>query len=322
MKKKENHYYNRRDFLKLTGSGLGVLALSNLPILGCNNSEEPEQNRFIHFAVLADTHVIDEYYTGPEGNPLDTESILHANERFQIASDFINSYRPALELVFICGDYYHNYPSTDYNFYFENRTRVDIAKEISDGFHMPVYPGFGNHDYDFGALSREFCHNLWKDKYGLDPYYSMEHKGWKFIHINNFLGETCNVESSAYNKEMGSFGRTQLEWLEAELSQRKPSFIFLHYMLPLIIRDEFNDIDIFSLLQTYKDDIHMVIAGHTHRWIDLGNVYGPPHWVCASTRYDKDSYMIIKGDIYNNTFEILNQHTFVMGTVETEDYIT
>ena len=33
------------------------------------------------FAVIADSHIIDKFYTGPESNAEDTESILHSTER-------------------------------------------------------------------------------------------------------------------------------------------------------------------------------------------------------------------------------------------------
>jgi hypothetical protein len=53
-----------------------------------------------------------------------------------------------------------------------------------------VHAGFGNHDYSARGMTRENTHELFRRKFGLKPYYSVEHRGWKFIHLNNFLGDT------------------------------------------------------------------------------------------------------------------------------------
>ncbi len=86
-------------------------------------------SRYFYFAVIADTHIIDEFYKGPEGNALDTESIFKTTERLISARTLINSLHPPMERVFLVGDYFHNYPSTDWDFYFKNKTRVDRCKE-------------------------------------------------------------------------------------------------------------------------------------------------------------------------------------------------
>ena len=106
------------------------------------------------------------------------------------ARDLINSLHPAIEQVFLIGDYFHNYPSTDYDFYFKNTTRLDNAKVITDGFKMPVHLGFGNHDYDVKRVSREMSHRLFEAKFSTKPYSVLDYKGYKFIHLNNFLGST------------------------------------------------------------------------------------------------------------------------------------
>src|SRR5215831_13633300 len=123
----------RRTFLSLAGAAIPSLAA-------------PASGTF-RFAVIADSHIIDPFYKGPEGSPEDTESILHSAERLTLARDFLNGLKPAPEQVFLVGDYFHNYPSPDIDFYFQNETRLDLAKKITDGFHAPVHAGFGNHDY-------------------------------------------------------------------------------------------------------------------------------------------------------------------------------
>ena len=60
-----------------------------------------------------------------------------------------------MEKVFLVGDYFHNYPSPDIDFYFQHETRIDKAKALTDEFKMPLHAGFGNHDYwAAGCLAR------------------------------------------------------------------------------------------------------------------------------------------------------------------------
>jgi hypothetical protein len=106
-------------------------------------------DRRFYIALIADSHIIDDFYVkGSENGVEDNESILVTTPRLIAARDFINSLSPAIEQVFLLGDYFHNYPSPDYEFYFKNKTRLDNAKSITDWFRMPVHIGFGNHDYD------------------------------------------------------------------------------------------------------------------------------------------------------------------------------
>lgn len=297
----------RRDFLRLGGAGLGALATCGLG-LGLPSCRIPgAEDRYFNFAVLADTHLIDAFYTGPEGSPEDTESIFLTRERLAAARAVINGLTPSIEKVFIAGDVAHNYPSEDWSFYFENETRFDLVRQELDLFTADVHPGLGNHDYDIGTIDREFTHDLVREKWAIEPYYTVEHKGWAFVHVNNFLGATMDPTSADYNRDLGSLGATQLDWLEAELQRGRPTFIFLHYPLPLIERHEVADRDLVYLLRTYANTIQLVVAGHLHLWMDNESAYGPPHLLCASTRYDPDAYMIVEVDRTLGTHRILNQ---------------
>ena len=294
---------------------LMVSMLCTISVVACDGANNQagsdgnteEQPRYFRFVVLADTHIIDDFYEGPEGSEIDTQTIFLTGERLVTVRDYINALDPAMEAVFIAGDYVHNYPSDQWDFYTDNITRFDTAKQITDEFTMPVYPGLGNHDYDIPDISIDFTNRLFKEKYGVEPYYYVDMHGWRFIHINNFLGETMNPQSEHYNRDQGSFGRQQLEWLDTVLAGGKPAFIFLHYPLPLIIRDEFDDISIQQLLLKYQETVQMIVAGHMHMWIDFGYDYGPLHWVMGSTRYDTNAYLLIEVDTELNSFTILNE---------------
>jgi len=285
---------NRRAFL----ASLGSAAV-------CSYAAETEGSRF-RFAVIADTHIIDEFYKGPEGSPEDTESIFKTTERLRITREQINSLRPKMDLTFLVGDYFHNYPSTDIDFFFQHKTRVDAAKELTDGFVMPVHAGFGNHDYDVPRVSRENSHEIFRRKFGLRPYYSIEHKGFKFVHLNNFLGATWDPKSNRYDRSKGSLGEEQLNWFEAELEQRKPTFVFVHFPLIMVEPNERSGYGLHTILKKHRETVQRVISGHWHKWFEFGRSYGPPHLVIAATRYDANAYLIVEADPAKAEHRLLN----------------
>ncbi len=289
--------FTRRRFLQTTG--VGLIAWPSFL------DARVEADTF-HVGVIADTHIIDEFYNGPEGNPEDTESIFKTEERLRAATAALNGLAPTLDLVFLVGDYFHDYPSPDLEFYFTHTTRVDRAKALTDGFRAPVHVGFGNHDYAVPKVSRELTHELFRRKLGLPPYYAIEHRGWKFIHVNNFLGATWQVGHERFDRGQGSLGEEQLLWLDAQLSERKPSFVFVHYPLRAIVPVEYADLGLHTLLQRHASTVQRVISGHWHRWVDVGREFGPPHLVIAATRYDADAYLVVEVDTMAGTHRLLN----------------
>ena len=290
---------NRRRFVFSAGGGL--LSLAGPRLVGA----EPGPGKF-YFAAIADTHIIDSFYRGPEGNAEDTESIFKTTERLKQTRATLDALRPKLDLVFVAGDFFHNYPSTELEFFFENKTRINNAKELIDGFSMPVHPGFGNHDYAIPKVPREMSHELFRRKLGVKPYYSVDHKGVKFIHLNNFLGSTMTKGDPAYNRGRGSFGEEQLNWFETELRQHKPAFVFLHFPLMIVAPTEKADYGLLPLLRKHREAIQLVVAGHWHRWAEFGRTFSAPHQVIASTRYDPNAYLIVEMDTAKNTHRLAN----------------
>jgi hypothetical protein len=292
----DSRLFSRRRFL---ASGAARL-IAAPPVL-----EAARGDRF-RFAILADTHIIDEFYKGPEGSPEDTDSIFKTTERLTAARDAIKRLRPAVEFVAVVGDFFHDYPSDRLDFYFEHTTRIDVARQLMDGFGVPVHVGFGNHDYAVPRVARETSHELFRRKLGLAPYYSFEHRGWKFIHLNNFLGDTWQAGHARYNKSQGSLGEEQLTWLEAELAQRKPSFVFVHYPLTIVAPVERADYGLHRLLKKHRDTVQRVVSGHWHRWFEFGRSFGPQHLVIAATRYDPDAWLIVDVDTKRQTHTLAN----------------
>jgi hypothetical protein len=295
---------NRRQFTSLGAATLGSLLTQTLWSQRVRPAASPDK---FYIALIADTHIIDNFYIkGSENSDEDNESILHTTPRLISARDLINSLEPGIEQVFILGDYFHNYPSTDYDFYFKNTTRLDAAKAITDQFKMPVHLGFGNHDYDVRHISREMSNRLFEAKFNAKPYSALEYKGWKFVHLNNFLGSTQDRVSSDFNPGIGSFGEEQLHWFEAQLKEQKPTFVFVHFPLIQNAPTEFSDYGLYPLLRRHQDTIQIVVAGHTHKWIDFGHTYGPLHYTMAATRYDANAYMLIEIDKKRATWRFIN----------------
>lgn len=274
-----------------------------------------------HFAVVSDTHIIDELYQkGTENGVEDNESILRTTERLVAARTLINSLQPKIEKVFIPGDCFHNYPSADYEFYFKNRTRIDIVKDLFDGFEMPVHLGFGNHDYDVPRVSREMSHRLFAEKLMAKPYSSVDYKGFRFVHLNNFMGSTWDQSSNGFNKGMGSLGEEQLNWFEGLLRERKPTVVFVHYPLWIVAPTEVKDYGLHPLLFKYRDTVQLVIAGHWHKWVDFAHTYGPQHYVTAATRYDPNAYMLFEADSKKQTLRWMNEDLVQWSTHYSKPY--
>ena len=295
---------DRRQFTALGAASLGNLLTRRLWAEQVRATASPDK---FYFALVADSHIIDNFYVkGSENGVEDNESILLTTPRLIAARNLINSLHPAIEQVFLIGDYFHNYPSTDYDFYFKNTTRLDNAKAITDGFKMPVHLGFGNHDYDVKRVSREMSHRLFEAKFQAKPYSVLDYKGYKFIHLNNFLGSTQDRTSANFNPGVGSLGEEQLHWFEAELQQHKPAFVFIHYPLIQNSPTEFVDYGLHPLLVKYQETIQLVVSGHKHKWIDNARTYGPRHIVMAATRYDPNAYMLLEVDTKKATWRFMN----------------
>jgi UDP-2,3-diacylglucosamine pyrophosphatase LpxH len=295
---------DRRQFTTLGAASLGSLLTRKLWAEQVRAAASPDK---FYIALVADSHIIDNFYVkGSENGVEDNESILLTTPRLTSARDLINSLDPAIEQVFLIGDYFHNYPSTDYDFYFKNTTRLDNAKAITDVFKMPVHLGFGNHDYDVRHVPREMTHRLLKAKFNAEPYSVVDYKGYKFIHLNNFLGSTQDRTSPDFNPSIGSLGEEQLHWFEAQLQQHKPTFVFIHYPLIQDRLVEFADYGLQPLLKKYQGNIQVVVSGHVHKWMDYGHLYGPQHYTMAATRYDPNAYMLVEVDTKRASWRFMN----------------
>lgn len=290
-----------------------------LPPLDCSR-----ENCF-QVVLLSDPHVIDEWYTGPENGELDTASILAANERLVGARDRIHALDMPIARAFVLGDVIHEYNSLDPMFYYEpsNLTAHDIVADVLETFEMPVHLALGNHDYFVPEMPREFVHELFRDKLGLErTYYSVDHRGFRFIVLDSQLGDTWDAASARFDTHYGSFGEAQLRWLDEQLAEGLPSFVMFHHHPLVLAEGELDDADfadIHAVLGRHEN-VLVALSGHLHRWFNHQRRYGSWHVTLGSTRYDEDAFWVIRCDTESGEFDLLNPDTAVWGSVDSLPY--
>ncbi len=290
-----------------------VVALSILA--ACTSTDEaPDTFRAVF---IADTHVIGPQYECCSESPgIDNTSIVKTEARLKAVIQRINAIQPAPDMVFVLGDVVHNpYYSTDMGWYSSERTAFTVIREALSELSIPLHVVWGNHDYDVSCsdgpyVSREFSHQVFAEQLGYDPYYSVDHKGWKFILGNSMLGPTWEYGHELCDTGLASYGREQLAWMDDQLAEGKPTTWMAHYSF-IVTQDDEDPMgpvaDAKSLLSSYADrNLAGTFVGHTHRWMDFGADYPFDHYVVAATRYDADNFWLVEFDSGKGTYEILD----------------
>ena len=270
--------------------------------LSCDSSTpKPLADETFQVIFVSDSHVIGPQYTCcSESEGIDNDSIMKTADRLQKVVDQINQMDPAPDLVFMMGDVVHDaYSSEDFSWYAENRNAFTVAVEILNQLNMPFYPAFGNHDYhyrcDESGHSKELSHQLFQSFFGVEPYYSIPHKGWNFIVANSQMGPSWTAGDPRCDTGKGSYGQEQLSWLDQQLQNGDPAIVMGHHMLPVTMREE-NEGEhtgMESVLANRSETMKGFFVGHTHRWIDFTASYGFPHFVMGATRYDEDNFWLL-----------------------------
>lgn len=237
---------DRRSFLKLTGTALGVGTLySVLPetasaglrdfmhILGNRNGEPPSPFTFVQ---LSDAHV---GFSGPP-NPLGTKA-------FERAVEMVNALPRRPDLVLFTGDLTQDSENKD-----EHVARMKRFREIAGRMRIPkLYCVPGEHDagLDGGELFREH--------FG-ESHYSFDHRGLHFVALDNVSRAKPEV------------GAEQIAWLKRDLArfpQSAPIVVFTHRPL-FDLKPEWewftsDGDEVMNVLATY--DNVTVLYGHIHR---------------------------------------------------------
>jgi predicted phosphodiesterase len=213
------------------------------------------------------------------------------------------------------GDVTHNaLVSNELSFYQQNETAFSIAAGLFQGFGIPVYPVWGNHDYGVecggadGDVPRELAHQVFEELLGAPPYQSVEVGGFEFVLTNGQLGDTWDSASPLCNTSLASYGQEQLEWVASRLDLGKPTFVLSHYMRILHHDEEPGAFDSLPTLLDSYPNVSGFLVGHTHRWLDLTPLnFDVWHQVVAATRYDSDNFVVIDLDPATGTFELPDQ---------------
>ena len=290
---------------------------------GAHPDEPPDADAApLRAAFLADPHVIDlDDYECCEGSDLDTQSIYRTQQRLQTTRDLINDIQPPVDRVFILGDIFHqNYKYGEDLAAYKAESAAAAAAGILQGFNAPVELLWGNHDYDVPEISREFSASLFREIFQTEPYHAVDMAGFKFLLTNSQLGATWDASDPMnmfLNTQMGSFGREQLAWIEAQLQEGKPTFLMFHHGLFLIAEGEDPDgvvPDLHHLIDAYADTIAGIYVGHTHRWIELDAGADVPAFILGAVRYDADNYWVHEFQPDGSDFKILDYDKASWGT--------
>ena len=188
---------------------------------------------------------------------------------------------------------------------------VSILKNLK----IPYYLCLGNHDYKidrdkdsdapFSKAEIDTMEILWNKSTGIEPFYSFEHKGWKFIFLNSMRGRYLNR----------AFDDNQMKMLADQLSDGKASFLFFHYPVqtdhfriwakPIDLITQDNEPEFFSILQKHKNTVKAIFVGHGHMWND-DVLYGSINEYETTTFGEKkaQSFNIVEVDKSNNSFKV------------------
>ena len=239
--------HDRRSFLKIAGSSLGVGVLySAYPaalaggqagnMFASLGHASGEQVAPFSFVQLSDAHV---GFNGPP-DPLGTRA-------FERAVDMINGLSQRPDLVLFTGDLTHDTEDKD-----THAARMKQFQEISKKINVPLIkhvPGEHDAGLDGGALYREF--------FG-ESHYSFDHRGVHFVALDNV------------SRAKPEIGADQLAWLKKDLarfSKSAPIVIFTHRPL-FDLRPDWewftSDGDEVMNALTAYDNV-TVLYGHIHR---------------------------------------------------------
>lgn len=277
---------------------------------------EQEEGTF-RVAFIADTHVIGpQYVCCSESEGIDNESIMKTEARLLATRDRINAITPPPDLVFVLGDVVHNAMHGDtLEWYLTEDNAYAITADILAGFEMPVYPLWGNHDYEVDCAGdttdrRALTHEILEALFGSAPYAAVDHKGWRFLLSNSQLGPTWSAGDPQCETGMGSFGAEQLAWIDAQLSEGLPTIhLSHHYLLTIRSGEDAGgpNPDLETVLSRH-DNLKVAMAGHAHRWIDVeaGTTNPFRQVVLGATRYDDDNFWLMELEVGGEELAILD----------------
>ncbi len=171
----------------------------------------------------------------------------------------------------VYGDYRENDPDSS-----DNRLRRAVT--AFNQIQVPWYFAMGNHDYKIGPdrdsdtyfpqQEIEMMEDIWERETGFKPYYSFDHKGWRFVVLNSMRGRYLHCH----------FDDNQMIWLEDQLSNGQPTILFSHHPMvtdhfslwahPKDLINEENEPQFYKIVNENKKNIKGIFVGHGHRWVE------------------------------------------------------
>ncbi len=184
-------------------------------------------------------------------------------------------------------------------------SRMHTLKTLLTETGIPAEGCMGNHDfyavddllYEFTS-DRDAREELFKQEFGIEPWYYTIHGGTKFVYLNAMHGELW-ADSLGLN---GSMGAQQLAWLDAELSDGKPAVLFLHHPPASVL--EVGDLTLPEVISQHAANVLAVFVGHVHVFA-REEIGGVPVYV-TEAGYKGKSFHHVRVDPAAGTIEILN----------------
>lgn len=243
-------------------------------------------------AVFADAHVVGPNYSGDDPN------LLGAEAQLEILAWELAQIDPPPAFAVIVGDLvFEGYASTDVEFYTQNPNAFATVDAVFDDLPFPVHLVFGDADYGVPDTPRSFSHQLFAQVFAKDPYYALDHEGWRFLFTNSQLGDTFEPQATIFDPSVGSYGANQLAWVQDQLDDGVPCVLFSHFGIgaTAIVEDTSGPIpDMQQLLASAPGSLELIFAGHSNIWTITDAGFGAPQYELGATRYDTDNFLLIE----------------------------
>lgn len=298
--------------MKLSFVKIAFLAVITFLLIGCGQTVSVKTDKEIRndfsILVLSDIHISND---------------ASKDIRLRNLVDSINAgHFENLDLLVATGDLVSSFYNKRNNGDDFDNNRSAKLNSIIKKIKIPYYFALGNHDYKidgdkdsdapFSFEEIDTVETLWKKFTGLeDPFYSVNHKGWKLIFLNSMRGR--------YLERF--FDDDQINFLSDELAERKPALIFFHHPIKsdnvpnikklkdLITADR--EPELFQVLKENQTLIKGIFEGHVHRWLE-DKLFGaiPVYMTDSFADNEKSPYRIIQVDIKSKTINV-TKHEFI-----------
>ncbi len=284
---------DRRRFLEILGATGLVLqgSILGLPLAGCKEGADDsgDSDERFWFAVITDLHI----KADPEH---------HNREVLAQTLGILEDFEPPVSFVLISGDLVDDLPSDDPAYYEEHDdTALHVLEAELAASAVPCHVVMGNHDYydEGGGLENSLTadmpgrEQLFVQRLGMPaPWHSFDHQGVRFIGLSSMQQDP---EASWTPGECGSFGPEQLAWLEAQLADGAPCFLYFHHPLATDVMveacaamfypfevpraeggyDKYEGTEyegwtdpIYAILEAHAEQVMAIFVGHGHWWVE------------------------------------------------------